>query len=168
MRLRDDVERTRGVLMLVFVGGRGGVMGGRRRGLGSTERGLLEGSEGGVECTAERLGECANVFGGGESAECGHGWNWIGMTNSTERGGCGPEVYLNVLATIAYLRERLGGENKSRVSDWLPQRLLGLDQCTSFSCHFLIPSLDDTRFLAPRHDKQRHGKSTIVVPTMML
>ena len=41
-------------------------------------------------------------------------------------------------------------------------------QCNSFSCHFLIPSLDDTRFLAPRHDKQRHGKSTIVVPTMML
>ena len=37
MRLRDDVERTRGVLMLVFVGGRGGVMSGRRRGLGSTE-----------------------------------------------------------------------------------------------------------------------------------
>ena len=111
--------------MLVFVGGRGRVMGGRRRGLGSTERGLLESSEGGVEGTTERLGECANVFGGGESAECGHGWNWIGMTNSTERGGCGPEVYLNVLATIAYLRERLGGENKSRVSDWLPQRLLG-------------------------------------------
>ena len=83
MRLRDDVERTRGVLMLVFVGG-------RRRGLGSTERGLLESSEGGVEGTTEWLGECANVFGGGESAECGHGWNWIGMTNST--GGEGVDL----------------------------------------------------------------------------
>ena len=86
MRLRDDVEGTRGVLMLVFVGGPGRVVRGRGRNLGSSKRGLLEGSEGRVEGTAERLGECANVFGGGgESAECGHGGTVIGMTNSTGR-----------------------------------------------------------------------------------
>jgi hypothetical protein len=75
VRLRDDVERPRGVLMLVFMRGPDGVVGGRRRGLSSGERGLLEGSEGGVEGAAERLGEGANVLGGGSGAECGHGWN---------------------------------------------------------------------------------------------
>jgi len=49
------------------VGGR------RRRRLCSRERRLLEGCEGRVEGTTERLGEGANVFGGGESTECGHG-----------------------------------------------------------------------------------------------
>jgi hypothetical protein len=71
--LRDDVERPRGMLMLVFVCDPGGVVCGRRRGLSSRERGLLECSEGRVEGTAEGLGEGANVFGGGDSAECGHG-----------------------------------------------------------------------------------------------
>ena len=75
IRLRDDVERPRGVLMLVFVRSPDGVVGGQRWRLGSGERGLLEGSEGGVEGAAEWLGEGANVFGGGSGAECGHGWN---------------------------------------------------------------------------------------------
>jgi len=60
--------------MLVFVGDTGGVVGGRQRRRLSGERGLLEGSEGRVEGTAEGLGEGANVFGGGDSAKCGHEW----------------------------------------------------------------------------------------------
>lgn len=68
IRLRDDVERPRGVLMLVFMYAPDSVVGGRRWGLSSGERRLLEGSEGGVEGAAERLGEGANVFGGDSGA----------------------------------------------------------------------------------------------------
>lgn len=74
VRLRDDVERPRSVLMFMFVRRPDGIVGGRRWGLSGGERGLLEGSKGGVEGAAERPG--ANVFGGGSSgAECGHGWD---------------------------------------------------------------------------------------------
>lgn len=75
IRLRDDVERPCSVFVFVFVRGPGGVVGGRRGRLSSSERGLLlEDCEGRVEGTAERLGEGANVFGGGDNTECGHGW----------------------------------------------------------------------------------------------
>jgi hypothetical protein len=73
-RLRNDVERPCGVLVFMFVRSPDGVVGGRRRRLGSSERGLLEGCEGRVEGTAQRLGEGTKVFGGGDSTECGHGW----------------------------------------------------------------------------------------------
>ena len=76
IRLRDDMERASGVLMFVFVRGPSRVVGGRRLGFSnSRERGLLEDSEGRVEGTAQGLGEGANVLGGGDGAECGHGWN---------------------------------------------------------------------------------------------
>jgi hypothetical protein len=89
MWLRDDVERPRGVLMLVFVGGTGGVVGGWRRRLSSSsERGLLEGSKGRVEGTAERLGEGADVLGGGDSAECGHGCELDRDIEYWRGGGC--------------------------------------------------------------------------------
>ena len=70
------MERASGVLMFVFVRGPSRVVGGRRLGFSnSRERGLLEDSEGRVEGTAQGLGEGANVLGGGDGAECGHGWN---------------------------------------------------------------------------------------------
>lgn len=86
VRLGDDVDGTRCVLVLVFVrrrrcclddGGGGG--GGCRGGVG--ERGVLEGGVGGVECApAEGLREGAGVL-LGCYAECGHrhrhGYCWL-------------------------------------------------------------------------------------------
>ncbi len=78
VRLRDDVQRARGMLALVLVHtrrrvGRGvaGCGGLVRVGWGlGVERGVLEGGEGGVEGAAEGLGERAGVLGGGGGYCC--------------------------------------------------------------------------------------------------
>ena len=94
VRLGDDVDGTRRVLVLMFVRRRcclddcGAASGGCRGGVG--ERGALEGGVGGVECApAERLREGAGVLLGCYT-KCGHrhghgycrycwqvGWLWM-------------------------------------------------------------------------------------------
>ena len=68
VRLRNDVQRARGMFAFVLVrrrvgsGSSGSVAGGRGRLLREEWR-VLEGREGGVEGAAERLGERASVLG---------------------------------------------------------------------------------------------------------
>jgi hypothetical protein len=76
VRLRDDIQRARGVLTLVLVvlmrrRGLGGLIAFVAVGLGE-ERRMLEGGEGGVEAAAERLGERAGVLRDGYACG-GHG-----------------------------------------------------------------------------------------------
>ena len=68
--LRDDVERPRSMLALVFVRGLDGAAGSPRWGLG--EGRTLECSKGRVEGAAEGLREGTSAFGDGKCASSGH------------------------------------------------------------------------------------------------
>ena len=65
VRLRNDVQRARGVFPFVLVRGRRrvGVAAGGCGGILGEERRVLQSREGGVEGAAERLGERAGVLG---------------------------------------------------------------------------------------------------------
>jgi hypothetical protein len=104
VRLRDDVERPRGVLALVFVCSSLGSAVGARGGLGEDGR-ILERSKGRVEGTAEGLREGASVFGDGNCANGGHGGINVGNSYDGEYG-----VYIADPRShgSAGLRERLG------------------------------------------------------------
>ena len=107
VRLSDDVDGTRRVLVFVFLRRRrclddcGAAGGGCRGGVG--ERGVLEGGVGGVECApAERLREGAGVLLGCYT-KCGHRhghgycrycWQgWLVVDVGREASGCGVAYY---------------------------------------------------------------------------
>jgi hypothetical protein len=71
VRLRDDVERPRGMFALVFVRRLDGAGGGTGWDLGEEGR-MLECSKGRVEGAAEGLREGTSAFGGGKCASSGH------------------------------------------------------------------------------------------------